>query len=120
MATEPVVPADEVAERVPLSAVLLAVLADHIGRANGILGATLADLVVVNPRKLREVIQELREQGHHVCGTPESGYFLAETPDELEETCQFLQGRALASLRQVAAMRRVSLPDLFGQIHLPT
>jgi hypothetical protein len=35
-------------------------------------------------------------------------------------TCNFLYDRAMTSLRQIATMRRVSLPDLRGQLHLPT
>ena len=101
---------------------LLNLLQYHIGRS---LGATVEALVKeyrerylpnkTTARDVRAAVQELRSSGHHVCAHPRCGYFLAETPEELIETEQFLRARALASLQQVAAMRRVSLPDLIGQ-----
>ncbi len=107
--------------------VLLTVLRHHIGKANG---ATADRLVVeisarggaatCNTRELRQLVVALREQGHHVCAHPRTGYYLAATVDELTETRNFLMHRARCSLRQIAAMDRVSLPDLIGQLHLPT
>jgi hypothetical protein len=44
---------------------------------------------------------------------------LASTSAELDSTCEFLFGRSMTSLRQVSAMRRVTLPDLRGQLGLP-
>jgi len=109
---------------------VLSVLARHIGRDNG---ATAEQLVreisgdaVPGPswlaltRQLRETVVQLRLEGHHVCATPENGYFLAASADELDATCIFLHERAMTSLKQIAAMKRISLPDLRGQLHLPT
>ena len=103
-----------------------AALASHIGEANGIHARELAIALVggnagaVAERRLRQVITELRMDGQHICGTPEAGYFLATDAAELNKTCAFLYDRAMASLQQVACMKRVSLPDLRGQLHLPT
>ena len=99
--------------------------ARHIGQQNG---STASDLVraicgTTSPgkeRRLRHLVQELREQGHHVCAHPQTGYFLAATDEELDQACEFLYGRAMCSLKQISAMRRVSLPDLRGQLRLPT
>jgi hypothetical protein len=112
---------------------VLMTLRRHIGRANGVNGRNLVrevnaqasfvlgtGVIVVTERDLRHVVVELRLQGHHVCAHPSSGYFLAASVDELREATRFLKDRALSSLQQVAAMERVSLPDLFGQLHLPT
>lgn len=109
---------------------LLMALRHHIGRVRGV---TARDLVVevnalhpdaVRPRlterDLRKAVVSLRMQGHHVCAHPSCGYFLAETIEELQEATAFLKERAISSLQQVAAMEKVSLPDLFGQLHLPT
>lgn len=111
----------------PLNATLvLAALGRHIGEANGVHARDLARRLVgaeAGPaveRRLRQLITELRLEGHHVCGTPESGYYLADTPDELNRTCEFLHDRAMASLKQIARMKRIALPDLRGQLHLPT
>lgn len=106
---------------------VLDALRKHIGRSSG---TTARDLVaevnaaarteLINERDLRHIVKALRLQGHHVCAHPSAGYFIAANDAELQETTGFLRDRALASLQQVAAMERVSLPDLFGQLHLPT
>jgi len=110
---------------------LIAVLSRHIGAARGITIAALVDEAMhparVLPasratleRQARELIVQLRLAGQHLCSHPSTGYHLAETADELDRTCLFLYSRAMTSLEQVAAMKRVSLPDLRGQLHLPT
>lgn len=112
---------------------LLATLQHHIGRDNGITARELVREVntaailrhhvggdLIRERDLRTLVQELRLQGQHVCAHPTSGYYLAASPEELQVTLDFLRDRAVASLKQVAAMQRVSLPDLVGQLHLPT
>ena len=69
-------------------------------------------------RRLRRLIAELRAEGHHICAHPETGYFIARDEADLDHTCRFLYERAMCSLSQVAAMKRVSLPDLAGQLRL--
>lgn len=107
------------------TAKVLAALARHIGADNGIRGDQLVTEILgehdaVSERDLREMIVRLRLEGQHICAHPSRGYFLAATPEELDETCLFLHERAMTSLKQIAAMKRISLPDLRGQLHLPT
>ena len=71
-------------------------------------------------RSLRDAVVRLRLDGHHICAHPRDGYYLAETDRELDATCIFLYERAMTSLSQISAMKRVSLPDLRGQLRLPT
>lgn len=106
--------------------ILLAVLAGHIGAGNGISAKALvreingmAPELPVNERKLRLLVVDLRTRGHHVCGQPDTGYHMAADQGELDATCQFLFNRGMTGLRQVAAMKRVSLPDLAGQLRIP-
>ncbi len=105
---------------------LLAALRNHIGQRNGITATALCREILHreptagDERHLRDLVVELRTAGHHVCAHPGHGYYLAATIDELDQTCAFLHDRAMCSLVQVAAMKRVSVPDLRGQLHLPT
>ena len=64
--------------------------------------------------------QVLTELSHHICAHPGTGYFMAETPEELNETCKFLVDRSMTTLTQVSRMKRIALPDLHGQLHLKT
>lgn len=112
---------------------VLEVLSRHIGKASGISAAFLADecygavehvLTSPNPRSvsrraLRQAIMELRLKGCHICGTPETGYHMAEDANELNQTTAFLLARAMTSLRQISAMKNVALPDLYGQLNIP-
>lgn len=113
------------------TATVLSVLSRHIGRENGATAEQLVReisgfaepgqaLAAVITRQLREAVVQLRLEGHHVCATPEHGYFLAASAEELDATCLFLHERAMTSLKQIAAMKKISLPDLRGQLHLPT
>lgn len=112
----------------PLTAdAVLAALSHHIGAANGVRGDLLVCEITGDPthdpvaeRNLREIIVRLRLDGHHVCAHPSRGYFLAANAEELDATCTFLYDRAMTTLTQIAAMKRISLPDLRGQLHLPT
>ncbi len=105
---------------------LLAELQKHIGAQNGIscngLSVAVAGLYAnaATERQLRKTIEDLRRQGHHICGTPKTGYFIAQNEAELLATCGFLHDRAMTTLTQVAAMRRVALPDIAGQLRLRT
>ncbi len=99
---------------------LLALLSRHIGRERGISAAAVAAELGVAERLVRDLITELRMDGIAVCGHPSSGYFIARTDDELEETCAFLRSRAMHSLVLEARLRRMPLADLVGQLHLPT
>ena len=99
---------------------VLAALSAHIAPGHGFPAADLAARMGLLPRMVRQLVSELRLNGHAVCGTPKTGYYLAATDAELEQTCQFLRGRALHSLAVEAALRKTPLPDLIGQLHLPT
>jgi biotin operon repressor len=94
----------------------LALLAQ--GRHDGITGEALAHALGVNERRVRRWVSELRERGIAICATPGNGYFIPTTPEELKESCAFLEHRALHSLVLLSRMRNCSLPELLGQLNL--
>ena len=102
------------------TAIVTQVLARHRGAANGITGKALALECLITGRAARLAVTELRMQGLGVCGRPETGYFLSNSAQELEQTCQFLRSRALKSLVLEARMRKVALADVLGQLRIPT
>ena len=99
---------------------LMTVLSRHIGRGHGIGVVALALQAGTSTRQVRKFVTELRQDGVAVCGTPQHGYYIAGTADELDETCQFLRRRALHSLTLESRLRKVPLADLVGQLHLRT
>jgi hypothetical protein len=94
--------------------------ASHIGASRGIGARALAGALGVRERVLRLLISDAREDGIAIAGTPDTGYFIAETAAELEDCCAFLRSRAMHSLHIEAQLRRMPLADLLGQLHLPT
>jgi len=112
---------------------VLRTLAHHIGKRNGIKGEDLCGDIMdeamdnvptyINDhcmRKLRNAIQDARTEGSHICGLPGEGYYMAENEKELIATCKFLYSRAETTWIQIARMRGIALPDLKGQLKLPT
>lgn len=100
------------------AAQLLNILSAHQGRERGISMDALARQTETPARHLRDLVSGLREEGIAVCATPETGYYLAVTPDELRESCAFLHARAMRSLLLASRMQKISLPDLLGQLKL--
>lgn len=99
---------------------LLSLLSRHIGEENGIKADDLARELDITPRQVRELVTNLRMEGAHVCGHPKTGYFMAANEDELIKTIDFIKKRSYHGLVMVSRMGKVSIPDLLGQIHLPT
>lgn len=98
---------------------LLNVLSKHQGAERGISARYLAVYCGVNLRTLRKLISQARyEHGVAICGHPSTGYFMAQTPAELDMCCAFLRHRALHSLQLLARMTNTSMPDLIGQLKL--
>lgn len=104
----------------PNKTLLAALLQHHIGRTKGVSVHYIAGALSCSPRVVRWLVTELREDGVAVCGKPDTGYFIAETRDELEETCAFLRSRAMHSLVLESKLRGMPLADLVGQLHLKT
>lgn len=99
---------------------VLNVLTRHVGAENGISGEALARAAGCAVRLLRTQITHLRLDGVAVCGTPETGYFIASSAQELNDTCDFLEGRGLSSLLLSSRMKKIPMADLLGQLKLPT
>lgn len=97
---------------------LLNAMSRHQGREAGIGAKQLAEQLGVPPRRLRQLISAAREDGIALCGKPSTGYFMPLTPEELAESCAFLEHRALKSLRLLSRMKKVSMPALLGQLNL--
>lgn len=97
---------------------LLVILSRHQGASAGITAHALAAQCQVPERRVRQLVSELREQGTAICAHPSTGYFIPTTPAELQQSCEFLEHRALKSLTLMSRMQNVSLPTLLGQLAL--
>lgn len=93
---------------------------DHSGRRRGVKAEVLATKLGISPRTLRKLISDARNEGVAIAGTPDTGYFVAQNGEELEECCQFLRSRAMHSLKIEARLRKCALAELLGQLKVPT
>jgi biotin operon repressor len=101
------------------SAELLNVLSGYRGQDNGVHVEQLVARTGVSERELRKLISALRTEGAAICGKPETGYFIAETPEELNHFCiKYLEARAMHSLTLSSRLRKIPLPVLAGQLFL--
>ena len=106
---------------------VLSTLSRHVGAERGIhidrLVAEITGDLLPDPgaeRRVRALVSELREEGIAVCAHPGAGYFIAETAEELESCCAFLRSRAMHSLVLESRLRKLTLPELLGQLRLKT
>lgn len=102
---------------------VLSALQGRRGAANGTTARDLVYLVTGNTnaaaeRRLRQIIEKLRRDGHPICAHPALGYHWASSASELESAIGYLVGRAMTSLEQASAMSGIALPDLYGQFGL--
>jgi len=75
---------------------LLTVLQLHRGKARAITGKELAQLMgEIDDRRIRKETRGLIAQGHPIASSTEKpyGYFMAETPQEVEQYLKQLKGR---------------------------
>lgn len=108
-----------------LEATIMHILKSHRGKDNAISRGALVDAVngetplfPVHERGIREAIKHLVTQHGERIGSCVGGYFLIETFEELEKVCRYYHSYGLSSLFVEARLRRVSLPDLLGQLSM--
>ena len=107
---------------------ILQVLTRHIGRNNAISMGRLYRLaigeyadVINDTRMMRQIITELRDGGNPICSTPAQsggGYYLSSAGSELKDYCVQQRKRALKILTREAVLRKITVPELLGQIQM--
>lgn len=100
---------------------VLVALSRHRGAHNGIRAADLAQELGIDERRLRALISQLiLDRGVAIVGQPSTGYFIAETPEEVERSVEFHRDRALHELKKASVLSKVPLAELLGQMKLKT
>lgn len=59
--------------------------------------------------------------GFPVCSAmigKETGYFLAETAEEIEKFCETMEKRVMKTLYLLSRVKKLSLPEYLGQLKL--
>ena len=104
---------------------VLAFLSQQVGRGNALKAGEIVECVLGVrsdgglERQLRALVKGLRRRGFPICADSYRGYWWADGPDELRETCRVLRGRAMSSLGQVQKLLVLGIPMVSGQLRLP-
>lgn len=125
--------ADRRVERVvasmnPAEAHLVAILMDYTGHEQALTSAELQDRmgakgIVISDRQIRQTIKTLVEVYRRpILSSPGGkngrGFFYARTSDEQLQAIANLRGRAMSCLERMAALKRIGLAELLGQLKL--
>lgn len=108
---------------------ILMILSGHVGQGKRIGMGELYERVfdetynhkINDTRRLRRLITELRRDGVAICSVASKnsgGYWLASAGSELASYCRKLRSRALGILAMEARIRKMTLPEMMGQMAL--
>ncbi|MCZ2417452.1 MAG: hypothetical protein LC132_07890 [Burkholderiales bacterium] len=108
---------------------LLCEMTKHVGETNAISMAELYELVYDKPwankisdtRYVRYLVTTLRDEGIAICSTSNAaygGYYLAAAGSEIHGYLRRMETRALKILKRVSTIKRLTLPEYLGQMHL--
>ncbi len=89
------------------------------GAGNAIPRENLCEaLDYVGERAIRQAIKHLvTEHGVAIASGPE-GYYTPVTPEELARCCDYYHSYAMSCLTVESRLRKVSMPELLGQIRM--
>lgn len=118
-------------EKERFKAEIMKVLSRHVGKNNAVsmghlhtrvLGEYDDDAGKINgTRRIRYLVTELRNEGIPICsysGRHGGGYYLAAAGSELKGYCASIRGRALRILEREANLRKMTVPQLLGEMQL--
>lgn len=104
---------------------VLNLLREQVGRESALKAGEIVEMVTNCrsnqglERQLREIFSALCLQGWPICSSSYHGYWWAESPEEIQATCNSLRHRAISSLIRIGKLRRLAIPLVTGQLVLP-
>jgi len=98
---------------------VLSKILHHKGKQNSVSRMELSLLTGLDDRTIRQAIKDLiEEHGQPIGSNYAGGYYMIADREELKKTYETLRGHALSILKRAAKLRKISLPELLGQLTL--
>lgn len=73
------------------------------GLSNGKTSTALAQQVACSPRKVREMLSELKQKGYGIGSHPDDGFYMIDTQEDAEKTLRHLYSRLTAIVQGIKA-----------------
>jgi hypothetical protein len=99
-------------------AAVWAVLSMCRGRDMAILGPEIERLTGIGYKRVQKVINDLRCHHAKLIGSGTCGYFLPQTPEEMDAVVRYIRDRAIMALYTLSRIQRTSIEEVFGQVAL--
>ncbi len=89
------------------------------GKESAVSAAELSRNTGIADRRLRDMVKALVEKrGMAICSCPR-GYYIPQTPEEIEETLHMLVSWALSAMKRASRLRRSrKMAQLVGQLEI--
>jgi hypothetical protein len=87
------------------------------GRGSASKSGELTGMTGIDDREVREIIRELRREGHPI-GSGPRGFWWINEPEEHRQFLDSLKGRAFDILRTVSIQAHIPAAELAGQLKI--
>lgn len=99
----------------PEERLITRLLQNHRGKDAAVKAKTMEELFNMSNVAVRSTIRHLIEY-HGLCiGSSGVGYFMADSPDEIDSVTRSLRHRGISILVRAAKLQKISIEEIFGQ-----
>ena len=88
------------------------------GRELAILGPEIEELTGIRYKRVQKVINDLRCHHAKMIGSGTCGYYLPQTPEEMEAVIHYIRDRAIAALYTLSKIKNTSMEEIFQQLRV--
>ncbi len=100
---------------------VMKILRKHRGRQSAVKVDRIVQLTGINERQVRDIVRHLIHEHRAPVGSSTQkpyGYYWIVSGEEAEATVKALERRGISVLTRAADIKRITLPELLGQLKL--
>ena len=88
------------------------------GRVMAILGPEIEDLTGIRYKRVQKIINDLRCHHSRLIGSGTCGYYLPQTPEEMDAVIHYIRDRAVMALYTLSKIKKTSMEEIMHQIRM--